>query len=202
MDVLSKILTHILTENKRTKKWRSFSTFLVCVVVFVTTYWLILPAITIDYQTAEEMSGFDVLIDDTQDISQSQACSQDTGSGDNESDLLINDEDVWIDDAGAGNAVGEDNPVGMESDISEDYLLNDSSDLYGENTDVCSSVLIDDLVIQDEYNVADSIDISAEESDTAVDTADDADNLDSSEASDDSDVSDTSESLAGSNTIL
>ena len=57
MDFLREILQNILKSNKLNKAWRWTATFLAAVVVFVTTYSLILPAITMENTTAESMPG-------------------------------------------------------------------------------------------------------------------------------------------------
>lgn len=171
MDILNKILARILIENKKTKMWRSFSTFLACVVVFVTTYGLILPAITIDQQTAAEMSGFDVLIDDDQDVGLPQSYGQDTGPSDNENDLLINDDNIWIDDGGLENSNDEDSSFETGPDSGDDYLLNDMSYTTGESYDELSSVLIDDLIIQDEFSEDNLVNMMPGNADVADDTA-------------------------------
>ena len=57
MNFLREILQNILKSNKLNKAWRWTATFLAVVVVFVTTYSLILPAITMESTTAESMPG-------------------------------------------------------------------------------------------------------------------------------------------------
>ena len=57
MNFLREILQNILKSNKLNKAWRWTATFLAAVVVFVTTYSLILPAITMESTTAESMPG-------------------------------------------------------------------------------------------------------------------------------------------------
>ena len=57
MNFLREILQNSLKSNKLNKAWKWTATFLAAVVVFVTTYSLILPAITMDNTTAESMPG-------------------------------------------------------------------------------------------------------------------------------------------------
>ncbi len=57
MNFLREILQNILKSNKLNKAWKWTATFLAAVVVFVTTYSLILPAITMNNTTAESMPG-------------------------------------------------------------------------------------------------------------------------------------------------
>ena len=57
MTFLIRLLTAILKDNKHKKQWRVFSTIMAGVVVFVTTYSLILPAITLEDSAARRMEG-------------------------------------------------------------------------------------------------------------------------------------------------
>ena len=45
---------------RRNRFFKGFSTIVTAIVVFVTTYSLILPAISIEYNTAQSMPGLDV----------------------------------------------------------------------------------------------------------------------------------------------
>ena len=49
-----------LKQNKYRKTWKTIATFMAAVVVFVTTYSLILPAITMDVETVAEEPGIDL----------------------------------------------------------------------------------------------------------------------------------------------
>ena len=51
------LLMH-LNRTRNTKAFRAFASALAVIVVFGTTYSLILPAITVDHESAEEMPGF------------------------------------------------------------------------------------------------------------------------------------------------
>ena len=57
---LFELTAKILTERKRSKVWRRLSTVIACLVVFSTTYMLILPALTLDEVTAIEEPGIDI----------------------------------------------------------------------------------------------------------------------------------------------
>ena len=70
MNQLDKIIyqvTKILKLRQRSRAFRYLSSFMGCAVVFATTYSLILPAITIEYETASEMSG--IYLEDSSDVS-------------------------------------------------------------------------------------------------------------------------------------
>lgn len=63
MDSLWKKAAEFLYNRRKDKRWRTIVTCLAAVVVFVTTYALILPAITMDDETAEQEPGV-VLVQD------------------------------------------------------------------------------------------------------------------------------------------
>ena len=57
MDLLRRILTQLLRDSRHKTRWRILSTVMAAVVVFVTTYSLILPAITLEENAAHTMDG-------------------------------------------------------------------------------------------------------------------------------------------------
>ena len=59
MEALRKYFTTILKDKKTKARWRILAMTMACVIVFSTTYSLILPAITMDQGSAEETAGFD-----------------------------------------------------------------------------------------------------------------------------------------------
>ena len=58
-------ISHIMIRKKQSKVRRALSTGLACVIVFVTTYSLILPAITLENSAATDMPG--VFLEDNSD---------------------------------------------------------------------------------------------------------------------------------------
>ena len=73
MDFLKEKFRYIFVKNKHNKLWRMTATFMAAVVVFVTTYSLILPAITMELDQADEMSG--VYLEDMYEIPEAQTDS-------------------------------------------------------------------------------------------------------------------------------
>ena len=57
MDKLVKWLENLLRAQKKSKAWRTFVSCLAAIVVFTTTYSLILPAITVETSATEEVGG-------------------------------------------------------------------------------------------------------------------------------------------------
>ena len=57
MDKLVKWLENLLRAQKKSRAWRTFVSCLAAIVVFTTTYSLILPAITVEQSATEEVGG-------------------------------------------------------------------------------------------------------------------------------------------------
>lgn len=60
MNLFNKMAEKFLTANRRLKKWQRVVSVLAAVVVFVTTYALVLPAITLDKETASTQAGMEI----------------------------------------------------------------------------------------------------------------------------------------------
>ena len=60
MNFFNKMAEKFLTANRRLKKWQRVVSVLAAVVVFVTTYALVLPAITLDKETASTQAGMEI----------------------------------------------------------------------------------------------------------------------------------------------
>ena len=57
MDKLVKWLENLLRAQKKSRAWRTFVSCLAAIVVFTTTYSLILPAITVEQSATEDVGG-------------------------------------------------------------------------------------------------------------------------------------------------
>ena len=57
MDKLVKWLENLLRAQKKSRAWRTFVSCLAAIVVFTTTYSLILPAITVEHSATEDVGG-------------------------------------------------------------------------------------------------------------------------------------------------
>ena len=60
MRLLDKMVEYFIRMNRRMKRWQRVVSLLSAVIVFVTTYTLILPAITLDKDTASTQAGIEV----------------------------------------------------------------------------------------------------------------------------------------------
>ena len=135
------------------KKWQKVLFFLSCVVVFVTTYALILPAITLEQQVAENEAGIilgtdDVFLPEGYDTSAPDNVQysdsgiidgQDTdvpeNADANDIDELFTDGANDPAKGGADDAVNDGSEDLVSSDIASetiDYSAEDSSPLFNE----------------------------------------------------------------------
>ena len=60
MDFFNKLAEQFIKANRRLKKWQRVVSALAAVVVFVTTYAMVLPAITLDKETASTQAGIEI----------------------------------------------------------------------------------------------------------------------------------------------
>lgn len=60
MNFIDKMVERFIKLNRRMKRWQRVVSVMAAVVVFVTTYALVLPAITLDADTASTQAGIDV----------------------------------------------------------------------------------------------------------------------------------------------
>ena len=110
MDSLWKKVAEFLYNRRKDKRWRKIVTCLAAVVVFVTTYALILPAITMDDETAEQEPGVVLVQDEAAteaatvdaesaeaDVSEEAIAIESEGS--DEEEAIVIDSDNGADDA-------------------------------------------------------------------------------------------------------
>ena len=60
MSFLDNLIERFIKINRKMRKWKRFVSAVSAVVVFITTYTLILPAITLDKDTAQQQPGIEV----------------------------------------------------------------------------------------------------------------------------------------------
>ena len=102
MNSLWRKAAEFLNNRRKDKRWRKIVTSLAAVVVFVTTYALILPAITMDDETAEQEPGIVLVQDEAAEESEVVEESDDPGEFENE-----DEEDAIVIDAGDGDHAAE-----------------------------------------------------------------------------------------------
>ena len=128
MDILIRMLMAVLKDRKHKKQRRVLSTVLAAVVVFMTTYSLILPAITLEESTAETTDGIFL---ESADVSEADPADDDV---DPSGELLLTDDareesaqasDGW-EDGLIEDADWEEN--GELADIPDEPALTDTGD--------------------------------------------------------------------------
>ncbi|MGI6170303.1 MAG: SpaA isopeptide-forming pilin-related protein [Butyricicoccus sp.] len=134
MDSLWRKAAEFLNNRRKDKRWRKIVTSLAAVVVFVTTYALILPAITMDDETAEQEPGIVLVQDEAAAESEVVEESDDPGEFENE-----DEEDAIVIDAGDGDHAAETDAEESEEadlqliDISEDESTEPMSKIYQDD---------------------------------------------------------------------
>ena len=134
MDILIRMLMAVLKDRKHKKQRRVLSTVLAAVVVFMTTYSLILPAITLEESTAETTDGIFL---ESADVSEADPADDDV---DPSGELLLTDDareesapasDGW-EDGLIEDADWEEN--GELADIPDEPALTDTGDEDGRSS--------------------------------------------------------------------
>lgn len=134
MDSLWRKAAEFLNNRRKDKRWRKIVTSLAAVVVFVTTYALILPAITMDDETAEQEPGIVLVQDETAAEAEVVEESDDPGEFEN-----ADEEDAIVIDAGDGDHAAETDAEESEEadlqliDISEDESTEPMSKIYQDD---------------------------------------------------------------------
>ena len=127
MKKLSEHVKRLVKIQRLSGHRRRIATFMAAVVVFVTTYNLILPAITIEYDVAQEMPG--IVVDEGELINDSTYA--DTG------DFLFDAEENAADQA--GDIIVEDPQGNVDALFADDGWVfdndssTDDSDLFWDN---------------------------------------------------------------------
>ena len=140
------ILNRILKDRLLLRRWRRTVTLLASVVVFVTTYMLILPAISVEKENVESVSG--IFLDDAEVVDDDQYTHKDPVLDDIETDAPV----VHIREA------QNENPE-QESGIKELYAGGDAYEIYvtyGDETGIPSDVHLEVQEITPDSNISDS----------------------------------------------
>lgn len=66
MDLINKMVECFLKANRRLKRWQRAVSIMAAIVVFATTYAFVLPAVTLDKETASEQSGIEIAASDNE----------------------------------------------------------------------------------------------------------------------------------------
>ena len=126
MNFFNKMAEKFLTANRRLKKWQRVVSVLAAVVVFVTTYALVLPAITLDKETASTQAGMEIA-----------ASEQEPGSDGTVYEAEPEEEPDEV-QAESGEAEPQAESASEDSGSQEAEVSEDSEDQSGESEDADS----------------------------------------------------------------
>ena len=149
-----------LIKSRNSRLFRTFTSILAAVVVFGTTYSLILPAITVDQDSAEEMPGFYLEDEDFYGEGYENEYEEAYDSEDASYDQEVNAEDGYEDSSDYAN---DENP-----DTDNHYVDNDAdnespADDYDYTDNAADDETITDSAVADEDVNADDNDVISEE---------------------------------------
>ena len=140
MNKIGKILEKVIRASKKSREWRSFVYFLAAVVVFTTTYALILPAITVEKSKTDSVGGLVVEEADPGSMGAGAENPEDVHTvtaGNKKSDEAVQKETVPEETAGNTEAAEEEREPynGEVLTIGDRYIMT----LTGEEFDVVVS---------------------------------------------------------------
>lgn len=95
MKLIDKMVEYFTRLNKRMKRWQRVVSVLSAIVVFVTTYALILPAITLDVDTASTQAGIEVASENEPDAAGTvyESAEEETDDGSSEEEEITESSD-------------------------------------------------------------------------------------------------------------
>ena len=79
MHFLDRMIEQFIRAKRKLKRWQKAVSVMAAVVVFVTTYALILPAITLDKDTASGQSGIEIATSEDGPESGKRRCCDSAG---------------------------------------------------------------------------------------------------------------------------
>ena len=142
MDFFSRIVEQFIRANRKLKRWQRAVSLLSALVVFTTTYALVLPAITLDKETASAQSGIEIsasgneadsggTVYETEPVEESAEEAQEEESGESQADGPEEPQD-------AEAAAEESDPESESRDAEvseEDHAEEDAAADHGQNTE-------------------------------------------------------------------
>ena len=154
MEFFNKIAEQFIKANRRLKKWQRVVSLFAAAVVFVTTYALVLPAITLDKETASTQAGIEIAASDNdpdsggtvyeaepeeepaEESEDADSASEDSGSesGNPEAEVSEGQDGELEEENSNAEAEAADAPNTDEQTVSGEYL-DDEDARSGETED-------------------------------------------------------------------
>ena len=165
MNFIDKMAERFMKVNKRMRHWKRVVSVLSAVVVFATTYALILPAITLDVQTASTQEGMEIAASENESESggtvyeaepEEKPDEEDEASLDTEADTEDSEEQSVDENAnensGSENGSNESEPLeetkNEETDASDESGIDDDIQI-SEEAATSATTALTDLIIED-----------------------------------------------------
>lgn len=165
MNFIDKMVERFMKVNKRMRHWKRVVSVLSAVVVFATTYALILPAITLDVQTASTQEGMEIAASENESESggtvyeaepEEKPDEEDEASLDTEADTEDSEEQSVDENAnensGSENGSNESEPLeetkNEETDASDESGIDDDIQI-SEEAATSATTALTDLIIED-----------------------------------------------------
>ena len=193
MNFVEKLIERFITANKRLKRWQRVVSVLSAIVVFITTYSLVLPAITIDKETASTQAGMEIAA-----ASENEPDSDGTifeAEPEDESEVEEQKEEETAEETQAEDTVLEasgSDSGSQEADISEDDSAT-AEDEAGTSDDGAAPANVDEQVESKEEENSDPSDTP--ESEDVVEEANESITNEISEVAGTSKTTETAEEI-------
>ena len=141
MDFLNRIVERFIRANKRLKRWQKAVSVLAAVVVFATTYAFVLPAITLDQETASEQSGIEIAASENDPESNGTVYEAESEDEPTQEPVEEPQEEEYEEpqDAQETDPVTEDSGSESESPEAEESSADDNDDRAAEDADLQSA---------------------------------------------------------------
>ena len=139
MDFFNKLAEQFIRMNRRLRQWKRVVSALAAIVVFATTYALVLPAITLDKETAQQQPGIEVAASET-NVEERGSAAVDAVEEPEEEPAVeetAEPEEIpeQINEREPENNNGDDEPADVESDSQSEESLSAEEAEYIEDTE-------------------------------------------------------------------
>ena len=136
MIFLDNLIEHFIKINRKMKRWQRMVSVLSAVIVFVTTYALILPAITLDKDTAQQQPGIEVAASEANAEERGAAAAGAEPEEESSVEETAEPEQIIEEDPEYNGGDDEPTDVGGETLSDEEYGISaDGNDDLGDSAD-------------------------------------------------------------------
>ena len=166
MDFFSKLAEQFIIANRRLKKWQRVVSALAAVVVFVTTYALVLPAITLDKETASAQAGIEIAASENDPESGGTVYEAELAE---ESSEVLSEEEFQDEESAVESSESESGS--REAEFSEEQDEGPEEDYSGDNTETEDDQSTEAEYLPDDTGDASDMEEKAASTDVTDETA-------------------------------